>query len=139
MAVDQGCGVHDSGDLQSFISSQLDRFHGQLSETDKGLTLASFDGTGRAIRCALSVRDYCRERDLSCQIGLHVGECHRTGNSVSGAPVDTSRAVAKKTASGEISVTRTVRDLVTGFDLDDGHVTSLDDVDGEWTLYTVLG
>ena len=137
VAVDLGSGVQGSSELQSFIASQLDRFRGQPSETDTDLTLASFDGTGRAIRCALSVRDYCRKRELPCRIGSHVGECRRDGNSVSGAPVGVSRAVANKTAFGEIMVTRTVRDLVTGFEFDDGHITNLDDVDGEWTLYTV--
>ena len=139
IAVKLRSGARDSGDVQSFIATQLDRFRGQLSETDAGLTLASFDGTGRAIRCAISVRDYCRARDLACQIGIHVGECHREGNLVSGVPVSVSRGVAEQTASGEIMVTRTVKDLVTGFDLGEGRVTDLDDVDGEWTLYAIRG
>ena len=137
VAVKLRFGAHDSGDFQSFIASQLDRFRGQLSETDTDLTLASFDGTGRAIRCAISVRDYCRVRDLACQIGIHVGECHHEGNLMSGVPVSVSRGVANKAASGEIMVTRTVKDLVTGFELGDRHVTDLDDVHGEWTLYTI--
>lgn len=128
-----------SADIESFVSSQLDRFRGERSETDKRGVLASFDGTGRAIRCALTVREYCKERDLPCQIGLHVGECHRKGNSVSGAPVGLSHAVANKAIPGEIMVTSTVKDLVSGFEFDEGQVTDLGNDEGEWILYAVRG
>jgi hypothetical protein len=68
-----------------------------------------------------------------------VGECQRSGDSLSGVPISVSRAVARKTAAGEIMVTRMIRDLVTGFEFDDGQVTELDDIDGEWTLFAVRG
>lgn len=126
-------------DIESFISSQLDRFRGERSETDKRGVLASFDGTGRAIRCALALREYCREHDLLCQIGLHVGECLRKGNSVSGAPVSVSHAVANRATAGEIKVTSTVKDLVSGFEFDEEQVTELGNIDGAWTLHTVRG
>jgi class 3 adenylate cyclase len=139
MTVRLGSSLHGSNDLQSFIANQVDRFRGQPGETGTNVTLASFDGTGRAIRCALSIRDYCRKRDLACQIGLHVGECHREGSSVRGVPVSVSRAVANKTTAGEIMVTRMVKDLVTEFEFDDGHLSNLNEVEGQWTLYTVRG
>lgn len=132
-------GAQINADIESYIASQLDRFRGERSEADQYGTLASFDGTGRAIRCALTVRDYSREHDLPCRIGVHVGECRREGTSVSDAPVRISHAVANRATVGEIMVTSTVKDLVSGFEFDAGQVTDLGGDEGEWTLYAVRG
>lgn len=81
---------------------------------DVGL-LASFDGTGRAIRCALALLDEWREKDGDIRVGLHVGECQRSGDAITGPPVSAVRAVAGAAASGGIAASAVVRDLVTGF------------------------
>jgi class 3 adenylate cyclase len=36
-------------------------------------------GTARAIRSALALRRLAREQQLACGIGVHVGECLRSG------------------------------------------------------------
>lgn len=139
LTVNHESDAADKSAFQKVIASEVERFRGRLSQTDNRSILAGFDGTGRAIHCALAIVECCRAHDLLCKIGLHVGECQRSGDSLSGVPISVSRAVARKTAAGEIMVTRMIRDLVTGFEFDDGQVTELDDIDGEWTLFAVRG
>lgn len=134
VAVKHELSVDAKDAYRTFTATVVERFRGQLSAADGPSTLIGFDGTGRAIRCALAILDYCKAQDLPCQIGVHVGECRRNDDSLSGFPVSVSRAVADNTAVGEIMVTQMVRDLVTGFVFDDGRVTDLDGVDGEWRL-----
>lgn len=140
MAVKHQLSADDKDAFRTFITTVVDRFRGQLSTADGQSMLVGFDGTGRAIRCALAILDYCRSQDLPCRIGIHVGECRRSDNSLSGFPVSVSRAVADNAAVGELMATQMVRDLVTGFEFDHGHVTDLDGiggVDGEWTLFII--
>ena len=132
----QDLGI-DKGTFQAFIATVVDRFRGQLGEADGQSRLVGFDGTGRAIRCALEILIYCKSHNLQCQIGIHVGECRRSGDSFIGFPVTVSRAVADNTAVGEVMATQMVRDLVVGFEFDHGHVSDLGGADGEWTLFVV--
>ncbi len=139
MAVSFNSKASDNPAFQSFISSEIERFRGRSSENDSCSSLAGFDGTGRAIRCALAVRDYCLTHTLPCRIGLHVGECQRSGDVLSGDPVTTSRAIALSTPTGEIMATGMVKDIVTGVDFDDGQPATFSDIDGEWILFKIRG
>ncbi len=134
IAVNHQVSPDDKDAYRTFIATVVERFRGQPGAADGESTVIGFDGTGRAIRCARAILDYCGSRDLPCQIGIHVGECRRSNGSLSGFPVSVSCAVADNTAVGEIVVTQMVRDLVTGFTFDDARVTDLDGVDGEWTV-----
>ena len=53
------------------IRNQLGRFRGREIDTAGDGFLATFDGPGRAIRCALSVIDRIRSLGLSIRVGLH--------------------------------------------------------------------
>ncbi len=115
-AVPAGEAAFDEAFLR-FFEEALVAGKGSRIVTDEGSLLAAFDGTGRAIRAAITVRDGARERGLALALAVHVGECQRAGASVSDAPVKAVLAVARAAAAGEIVVTRIVRDLVTGFAL----------------------
>ena len=49
--------------------------------------------------------------------GVHTGECERRGDDLAGLTVHIAARVAALAASGEVLVSRTVRDLVGGSDL----------------------
>lgn len=104
----------DAAFLECFERT-LESGNGTRATTDDGLLLAAFDGTGRALRSAIELRRQACEQELRCGIGVHVGECLRSGPSVAGAPVSVARAAAEAAGGGEIAATRIVRDLVTGF------------------------
>jgi class 3 adenylate cyclase len=72
--------------------------------------------------------------------GLHTGEVEPTGNKVSGLAVHIGARVMALAAAGEVLVSSTTRDLVSGsgieFDARGAH--ALKGVPGEWRLYGAL-
>ena len=71
-------GDHDWRDLigihQAMLSKEIGRFRGRFVESTGDGCLATFDGPGRAIRCALALSDETRRMGLEIWAGLHTGE-----------------------------------------------------------------
>jgi class 3 adenylate cyclase len=96
------------------VRRELERFRGVEVDTAGDGFLATFDGPARAIRCALALRSGVRSVGLEVRAGLHTGECEQLGDKVAGIPVHTGARVASLAAPGEVLVSATVRDLVSG-------------------------
>ena len=96
------------------VRSELERFRGHEIDTAGDGFLATFDGPARAIRCAAAVRESVRPLGLELRAGLHTGECERHGDKVTGIAVHTGARIAAEAGSGEVLVSATVRDLVSG-------------------------
>ena len=116
-------------------------FRGRLiSSTGTGI-LATFDGPGRAIRCAAAVRDGAAELGISTRAGVHTGEVELRGDDVTGLPVQVASQVAAHARPAEILVSRTVKDLVAGsgisFTARGKH--RLSGVADDWPLFAVAG
>ena len=60
---------------------------GRLIRTTGDGMLATFDGPGRAIRCATALRDALRPLGLEIRAGLHTGEIEFTGAEIAGIGV----------------------------------------------------
>jgi class 3 adenylate cyclase len=60
------------------------------------------------------IRDSALEIGIETKAGLHTGLCEMRGGQASGAPVEISRQVAVRAAAGEVLLTNTVMDLVSG-------------------------
>jgi class 3 adenylate cyclase len=116
-------------------------FRGRVVDTAGDGILASFDGTGRAIRCAAAVVADANEIGLTVRAGLHTGECELVGDSLRGVAVHIGARVATLAGSSEVLVSGTVKDLVAGagFDFTDRGTHELKGVPGEWHLYAVTG
>src|SRR5438309_1888000 len=96
------------------VRRELERFRGREVDTAGDGFLATFDGPARAIRCALAVRDAVRGLGLDLRAGLHTGECELLGDKVAGIAVHTGARVSSLAGPGEVLVSATVRDLVSG-------------------------
>ena len=109
-----------------------------VKTTGDGL-LASFDGPGRAIACAVSLREQLGDIDLRLRAGLHAGEVELRGDDVAGIAVHIAARIMAEAGPGEILVSRTVHDLVAGSDvaLADRGSRRLKGVDGDWQLFAV--
>ncbi len=85
---------------------------------------AVFDSPGRAIQCALKLRDLIK--DDSLRLSLHVGECNADDGKPSASVVDASQRAAGLAPEGKIIVTQTLRDILAGsgvvFDLRQIHI-----------------
>jgi class 3 adenylate cyclase len=98
----------------ALLDRTLERFGGRMvTPTGDGM-LAVFDGPGRAIGCASAIRDQLAGLNLPIRAGVHTGEVEVRGDNVSGIAVNVAARVAALGGGGDILVSSTVRDLVSG-------------------------
>jgi class 3 adenylate cyclase len=126
--------AHDSA-----VRDELERFHGDEVKTIGDGFLAAFDGPARAIRCAQAITDKASGLGLEVRAGLHTGECEARGDDLAGIAVHIGARVGSLAGPGEVLVTSTVRDLVTGsgVEFDDRGRHELKGVPGDWQLLAV--
>jgi class 3 adenylate cyclase len=117
----------------------VEEFGGRLVKTTGDGILATFDGPGRGIGCAAALRDELRGIGLQIRAGLHTGEIELRDGDVGGIAVHLAARVMAAAASGEILVSRTVRDLVVGatITLEDCGAHALKGIDDPWQLFAV--
>jgi class 3 adenylate cyclase len=122
------------------VRKELTRYRGREVKTTGDGFLATFDGPARGIQCACAIRDAVNDLHLSLRLGLHTGECEVLGNDVGGVGVHLAQRVMAQAAPGEILVSSTVRDLVSGSGLKfkDRGAHSLKGVPGKWRLFSVV-
>ena len=105
----------------------------QVKATGDGI-LATFDGPARAVRCAQSICAGAHQLGLEVRAGLHTGEVEVRGDDVGGIAVHLAQRVSSRVGAGEVLVSRTVVDLVTGSAIafDDRGIHSLKGIEGAW-------
>jgi class 3 adenylate cyclase len=115
----------------------VEQFHGQLVKTTGDGILATFDGPGRAIRCAAAFGDELAGIGVQIRAGLHTGEIELRDSDVGGIAVHIAARVMAAAEPGRIVTSRTVHDLVVGSDIamDDLGTRPLKGVDGTWQLF----
>jgi pimeloyl-ACP methyl ester carboxylesterase len=75
---------------------------------------ATFDGPGRAVRCAQEIVERVRPLGIQVRAGVHTGECERLDGKCAGLSVSIGARIAAVAAPSEVLVSQTVRDLVSG-------------------------
>jgi class 3 adenylate cyclase len=117
----------------------VEEFGGRLVKTTGDGILATFDGPGRAIQCAVALREELAGIGVQLRAGLHTGEVELREDDVGGIAVHIAARVMAAANPGEILVSRTVRDLVVGSDvtLEDRGTYPLKGIDGDWQLLAV--
>ncbi|HEX9436428.1 MAG TPA: adenylate/guanylate cyclase domain-containing protein [Candidatus Limnocylindria bacterium] len=126
-------------DHHALVRRELERFRGREVDTAGDGFFATFDGPGRAIRCAASIRDGVRRLGIQIRAGLHTGECEEIAGKVGGIAVITAARVRERAEPGEVLASSTVRDLVhgSGIEFAERGVHALKGIPGEWRLYRV--
>lgn len=99
---------------QRAVSAEVVRHRGREVKSMGDGTLATFDGPGRAIRCAKAIRSVANDLRLRVRIGLHCGEVEVMGFDVGGIAVHIAARVGAAAEPDEILVSSTVKDLVAG-------------------------
>jgi pimeloyl-ACP methyl ester carboxylesterase/class 3 adenylate cyclase len=117
----------------------IDRFRGKCVKTTGDGVLATFDGPGRAIRCALAIRDDVRSLGIEVRAGLHCGEVELRGDDVGGIAVHIGARVSAIAQPSQVLVSTTVRDLVAGSGITFAEAGdhNLKGVPGTWRLFAV--
>jgi class 3 adenylate cyclase len=106
-----------------------------IESTGDGI-MATFDTPTRALQCAFGLQAALADLGLTIRAGLHTGEIERRELGVGGIGVHVAARVMSKAGADQVLVTRTVRDLVVGSDVDFRTLGSADlkGVPGEWEL-----
>jgi len=123
------------------VRDQLRRFRGREINTTGDGFVASFDGPGRAIRCAQEIIEATAELGIDLRVGLHTGECEIRGEDLGGLSVHVAARVAALAHAGEILVSSTVEHLVagSGIEFEDRGEHELKGVPETWKVFAVTG
>jgi len=101
--------------------------------------LATFEATGRAIRCAAEIVAGAKDIGLDLRAGVHVGEVEARGDDIGGLAVTIAKRVCDLAGAGELLVSETVRGHMVGagIEFDDRGERELKGVPGKWRLFGV--
>ena len=102
--------------------------------------MVTFDGPARAVRCAHEIIEALGRAGLQIRAGLHTGEVELVGDDIAGIGVHIAARVAAHAQGGEVLVSRTVRDLVTGSGISfaDRGTHELKGLAEPWALHAAL-
>jgi class 3 adenylate cyclase len=125
----------------AMVRAALGRHRGHEVKTTGDGFLATFEASGRAIRCATEILAGARDIGLDLRAGVHTGEVEVRGEDLAGLAVTIAKRVCDLAGSGEVLVTRTVTDHVVGggIEFDDRGDRDLKGVPGTWRLFRVIG
>ena len=98
----------------AIVRRELGRFRGREIKSLGDGFLATFDGPGRAVKCAVAITEAVRHLGIEVRTGLHTGEVELGDDDVRGIAVHMASRVMAQAGPGDVYVTRTVRDLVAG-------------------------
>jgi class 3 adenylate cyclase/DNA-binding beta-propeller fold protein YncE len=121
------------------VRRHLRRHRGREVDTAGDGFFITFEQPAEAIACALEVADAIDELGIQIRGGLHFGEVEPAGKKVAGIAVHVGARILASAAPGQIVVSATVRDLVSG----SGHrfvdlgLRQLKGVEGDWRLFAV--
>lgn len=118
----------------------LQRWRGvERVHTGDGI-LATFDGPARAVRAAAAIIEAVHELGIDVRVGIHTGEIELVDDNVAGLGVHIGARIASLAAANEILVSRTVKDLVVGSQLEfePRGAHAMKGVPGEWEVYAVV-
>lgn len=136
-------GDKDWGELlerhNRLLRLSLERFGGREVSTAGDGFLATFDSPRLAIECALHSGESVRAIGLEIRAGVHTGEIELAGDDIKGIAVHIGARITSLAGAGEVFVSSTVKDLVTGSGMgfEDRGAHILKGVPGEWRIFAV--
>jgi len=123
------------------IRIELRRSEGTEIKTTGDGFLAAFQRPTRAIHCATAICDRMAKLGLRVRAAIHIGECEKRGDDLSGIAIHLASRLLEYARAGEIIASRTVKDLVvgSGFAFEERGETKLRDVPGSWQIFLFSG
>jgi class 3 adenylate cyclase/pimeloyl-ACP methyl ester carboxylesterase len=129
---------HELLDRHDRLAKQtVERHRGNFVKSTGDGILATFDGPGRAVRCALAFGAAAQQMGLPLRAGLHTGEIEVRGQDVGGIAVHAAARVMAQCGANEVLVSRVVTDLVAGAGLKftERGAFDLKGIPGQWDLF----
>jgi class 3 adenylate cyclase len=124
----------------AMVRAALNRHRGHEVKTTGDGFLATFDGTGRALRCAADILAGAKDIGLDLRLGVHTGEVEVRGDDIAGLAVIIAKRVCDLAGPGQTLVTDTVRSQMVGagIEFNDQGEHELKGVPGPWRLFAVV-
>jgi class 3 adenylate cyclase/streptogramin lyase len=127
------------GDHHALVRRELRTYRGREIDTAGDGFFASFDTPAAALSWAHAIGEGMWDLGVEVRAGAHLGECELIEGKVGGIAVHIGARVASAAGPGQILVTQTVKDTLTGSDVRfiDAGVHGLKGVPGDWHLFQV--
>jgi class 3 adenylate cyclase len=122
------------------VRALLARYRGHEVDTAGDGFFASFDGPGRAVRCALAISESIQRLGLQARIGVHTGEVETIDGKTGGIAVNIGARIGALAQPSQVLASQTVVDLVAGSGLQfaDHGTYDLKGIPGRWRLSTAV-
>jgi class 3 adenylate cyclase len=121
------------------VRALLARFRGREVDTAGDGFFATFDGPGRAVRCAAEIVRAVATLGIEVRAGLHTGEVETIDGKIGGLAVNIGARVCGLAGASEVLVSQTVKDLVAGSGVvfEDRGEHELKGIPDRWRLYAI--
>jgi len=122
------------------VRRELARFGGREVNTAGDGFVLTFASPSIAIECAEAIADAVRAIDIEVRVGVHAGEVEVRGSDIAGMAVHIGARVASRAGPGDVLVSSTVREIVTGSHrtFTDRGEYQLKGVSGRWRLHALV-
>ncbi len=104
--------------FSGLVAREITLFRGQNLDLADRTILSTFDGPARAVRAGVAVSNLARRLGINVRIGVHTGQCEVRDGHPGGKPVDLASQIAHSASIGQVLVSDTVRNLVSGSGLE---------------------
>jgi len=128
-----------SSRFNRIVRAELKRFGGKEEDNAGDGFFATFSQPDRAIGCASAIAEEVRTLGIEIRSGIHTGQTEDQAGKTHGIAVVIGARVMSLAGAGEILVTSTTKELVTGsgFDFEDFSAHELKGVPGTWQVFAV--
>jgi class 3 adenylate cyclase len=123
----------------AMVRAALNRHRGHEVKTTGDGFLATFDATGRALRCAVEILAGAKDMGLDLRAGVHSGDVEVRGDDIAGMAVTIAKRVCDLAGPGQLLLSETARGHLVGAGIEfanEGEHT-LKGVPGSWRLFSV--
>jgi len=100
--------------FRAIAARETEWFKGRETGSEQNGFVAIFDGPVRAVRCACAIGKATQQAGLQTRIAVHTGLCEVTGDKIVGPAPEISRKLAYAIESGEMIVSNSTQDLMSG-------------------------
>jgi class 3 adenylate cyclase len=123
----------------AMVRTVLSRHRGHEVKTTGDGFLATFDATGRAVRCAADILAGAKDIGLDLRGGVHTGDVEVRGDDIAGLAVTIAKRVCDLAGPGQVLVSEMVRGMMVGAGIQsrDQGEHQLKGVPGSWRLFSV--
>jgi class 3 adenylate cyclase len=123
----------------AMVRAALNRHRGHEVKTTGDGFLATFDATGKALRCAVEILAGAKDMGLDLRAGIHAGDVEVRGDDIAGLAVTIAKRVCDLAGPGQVLLSETARGHLagSGIEFEDCGGHELKGVPGSWRLFSV--